>query len=51
MTVLVLAQTEIMRLGVASVMSFALIVVIMVFIFIIMKLTGLGREQIFGTTK
>jgi len=50
MTVLILAQTEIMRLGVASVMSFALIIVIMLFIFIIMKLTGLGREQIFGTT-
>lgn len=51
MTVLILAQTEIMRLGVASVMSFALIVIIMLFIFIIMKLTGLGREQIFGTTQ
>ncbi len=51
MTVLILAQTEIMRLGVASVMSFALIVIIMAFIFIIMKLTGLGKEQIFGTTK
>lgn len=51
MTVLILAQTEIMRLGVASVMSFALIVIIMFFIFIIMKLTGLGREQIFGTTE
>jgi len=51
MTVLILAQTEIMRLGAASVMSFALIIVIMVFIFIIMKITGLGREQIFGTTK
>lgn len=51
MTVLILAQTEIMRLGVASVMSFALIVIIMAFIFIIMKLTGLGREQIFGTTQ
>ncbi len=51
MTVLILAQTEIMRLGAASVMSFALIVIIMFFIFVIMKLTGLGREQIFGTTK
>jgi iron(III) transport system permease protein len=51
MTVLILAQTEIMRLGVASVMSFALIIIIMAFIFIIMKLTGLGKEQIFGTTK
>lgn len=48
-TVLVLAQTEIMRLGVASVMSLALIVVIMIFILVIMKLTGLGREQLFRT--
>ncbi len=51
LTVLILAQTEILRLGVASVMSTALIFIIMSGIFIIMKLTGLGREQIFGTTK
>ena len=51
LTVLILAQTEIMRLGVASVMSTILIVIIMAGIFLIMKLTGLGREQIFGTTK
>lgn len=51
MTVLVLAQTEIMRLGVASVMSFALIVIIMGFVFLIMKITGLNQSQIFGTTK
>ncbi len=50
LTVLILAQTEIMRLGAASVLSFALIVVIMVFTFIIMKLTGLKQSQIFGTT-
>ena len=50
LTVLILAQTEIMRLGAASVLSFALIVVIMAFIFIIMKLTGLKQSQIFGTT-
>ena len=48
MTVLILAQTEILRLGAASVMSFALIVVVMTVIFIIMKLTGLQRSQIFG---
>lgn len=51
MTVLILAQTEIMRLGVASVMSFALILVVLAFVFIIMKLTGLKQSQIFGTTK
>ncbi len=51
MTVLVLAQTEIMRLGVASVMSFALIVVLLVVIMLIMRLTGLKQSQIFGTTK
>lgn len=51
LTVLILAQTEIMRLGAASVLSFALIVVVMAFIFIIMKLTGLKQSQIFGTTK
>jgi iron(III) transport system permease protein len=50
LTVLILAQTEIMRLGAASVLSFALIVVVMTFIFIIMKLTGLKQSQIFGTT-
>lgn len=50
MTVLILAQTEILRLGAASVMSFALIVVIMTIIFGIMKLTGLNRNQIFGAT-
>ncbi len=51
MTVLVLAQTEIMRLGVASVMSFALIVVLLAVIMVIMRLTGLKQSQIFGTTK
>ncbi len=48
MTVLILAQTEILRLGAASVMSFALIVVVMAVIFLIMKLTGLERSQVFG---
>ena len=48
MTVLILAQTEILRLGAASVMSFALIVVVMSVIFLIMKLTGLERSQVFG---
>ncbi len=51
LTVLILAQTEIMRLGAASVLSFILIVVVMGFIFLIMKLTGLKQSQIFGTTK
>lgn len=51
MTVLVLAQTEIMRLGVASVMSFALIVVILVIILLIMKLTRLKQSQVFGVTQ
>ncbi len=51
LTVLILAQTEILRLGVASVMSTALIFIIMSGIFLIMKSTGLGREQVFGTTK
>ncbi len=49
MTVLILAQTEILRLGAASVMSFALIVVVMTVIFVIMKVTGLERSQVFGT--
>lgn len=51
LTVLILAQTEIMRLGSASVLSFVLIIVVVLFIFIIMKLTGLKQSQIFGTTK
>ena len=51
MTVLVLAQTEIMRLGVASVMSFALIVVILGVIFLMMKLTGLKQSQVFNHAK
>jgi len=50
LTVLILAQTEIMRLGAASVLSFALIVVVVGFVFLIMKLTGLKQSQIFGTT-
>ena len=49
MTVLILAQTEILRLGVASVMSFALIIAIMTVIYLIMKATGLEREQVFKT--
>ena len=50
LTVQILAQTEIMRLGAASVLSFVLILVIMGFVFLIMKLTGLKQSQIFGTT-
>ncbi len=49
LTVLILAQTEIMRLGVASVMSFSLIIVIVVFIFLLSKITGLNRFRIFKT--
>lgn len=48
LTVLILAQTEIMRLGVASVMSFVLIIVVIAFILLIMKLTGLKQSQLFG---
>ncbi|SIP88837.1 iron(III) transport system permease protein [Alkalispirochaeta americana] len=48
-TVLILAQTEIMRLGVASVMSFILILIIMAVIGIMMKLTGLKRDQVFSS--
>lgn len=49
LTVLILAQTEIMRLGVASALCFVLILIIMVFIGIIRKVIGLGQEKIFGT--
>ena len=49
LTVLILAQTEIMRLGAASVLSFILIVIVMAAIFIIRKVTGLGQEKVFGT--
>ena len=51
LTVLILAQTEILRLGVASVMASGLVILIMVIIYVIMKVTGLGREQVFGTTE
>jgi iron(III) transport system permease protein len=50
-TVLILAQTEILRLGVASVMSTILIIVIMASIYLIMKATGLKRDQIFSTAQ
>jgi iron(III) transport system permease protein len=50
-TVLILAQTEILRLGVASVMSTILIIVIMGFIYLIMKATGLKRDQIFSSAQ
>ncbi len=50
-TVLILAQTEIMRLGVASVMSTILIIIIMAFIYLIMKATGLKRDQIFSSAQ
>lgn len=48
MTVLILAQTEILRLGAASVLSFILIIIVMTSIFIIRKMTGLGQEKLFN---
>lgn len=48
LTVLILSQTEIMRLGVASALSFILIIIIMIAIFIIRKITGLGQEKLFS---
>ncbi len=51
LTVLILAQTDTLRLGAASVLSFVLILVIVVFILIIMRVVGLKRSEIFGTSK
>ncbi|RPI77726.1 MAG: iron ABC transporter permease, partial [Desulfobacteraceae bacterium] len=48
LTVLTLAQTEIMRLGAASVFSTVLIFIIMIALVIIRKVTGMGQEKIFG---
>ncbi len=48
LTVLILSQTEIMRLGVASALSFILIIIVMIAIFIIRKITGLGQEKLFN---
>ena len=48
LTVLILAQTEIMRLGAASVLSFILIIIVMTAILLIRKITGLGQEKVFG---
>lgn len=48
LTVIILSQTEIMRLGAASVLSFVLIIIVMVAIFIIRKVTGLGQEKLFN---
>ena len=50
LTVLILAQTEIMRLGAASALSFILVVIVTGFIRVIMKLTGLTRARIFEAT-
>ncbi|TVR06545.1 MAG: iron ABC transporter permease [Spirochaetaceae bacterium] len=50
-TVLILAQTEILRLGAASVLSTVLIIVIMAFIYLIMKATGLKRDQVFSSAQ
>ena len=47
-TVLILAQTEIMRLGAASALSVILIIVITLFNLVLKKATGLGKERIFG---
>ncbi len=47
-TVLILAQTEIMRLGAASALSVILIIVIMLFNLLLKRATGLGKERIFG---
>ena len=43
MSVLILAQTEIMRLGAASVMSFSLIIIISVIVILISLLNRRGR--------
>ena len=47
-TVLILSQTEIMRLGAASAMSVVLIIIIMIFNAVLKKATGLGQERVFG---
>ena len=47
-TVLILAQTEIMRLGAASALSVILIIVIMLFNLVLKRATRLGKERIFG---
>jgi len=47
-TVLILAQTEIMRLGAASVLSFMLIIIVMAGIYFIRKITGQNQEKMFG---
>lgn len=47
MTVLIFAQTEIMRLGAASVMSLVLVLMIFLFLLLVTKITDLGREQLF----
>jgi len=48
-TVLILAQTEILRLGVASALSTMLILVIMLFVGLITRVTGLRKGAIFNT--
>ncbi|MEW5816886.1 MAG: iron ABC transporter permease, partial [Spirochaetota bacterium] len=48
LTVLILAQTEIMRLGAASALSFILITIIMLFIWLIRKFTGVEQERVFS---
>ncbi len=50
MSVLILAQTEIMRLGVASVMSFSLIVITALFVLILSRIIRGGRTGLYLTT-
>jgi len=48
LTALILAQTEIMRLGAASALSVILIFIIMVFNALLKHVTGLDRTRVFG---
>jgi len=48
LTILTLGQTEDMRLGAAGALSTILILVIIIALFLIKKITGLGQEKIFG---
>ena len=47
-TILSLGQTEDMRLGAAGALSTILILVIIIALFLIKKITGLGQEKVFG---
>ena len=50
MSVLILAQTEIMRLGVASVMSFSLIIITALFVVILSRIIRGGRTGLYLTS-